>query len=320
MDSAEQIFENFVKGGYAHLCQVRDEQRIETELIDYKTVKDDRSPMSQDDIRNLSKALSGFANSGGGVIVWGVYCRRTGGSDDADCVKRLQPISGIKRFLSDLNSRSPEIVDGAVIGARHEALEEPPGSDTGFAFSYIPKGEGLPHQAQDKAFYYRSGSTFQKMSTWMVADRMRRSESPKLELRWVPVTSSSYDCLAGFKQRINLEVVNSGNVAAKHVSMILNATNNPFRDSFGLPEYPNFHQWETWKGVLKIGAKPDLIVFPGFGIPIASFVIDTADDDIVTTFSYRLQCDGFRGTGELSISPSAVIDAVEFEEVVSSSW
>src|ERR1044072_6944125 len=46
---------------------------VERLPFDYKTKTDTRTPALDDsDKRNLAKAISGFANSGGGVLLWGI--------------------------------------------------------------------------------------------------------------------------------------------------------------------------------------------------------------------------------------------------------
>ena len=62
--------------------------------FDYKCKHDSRTPQLEDsDKRNLAKALSGFANSGGGVLLWGVKEGRP---------PKLNPITDIQTFLRNL--------------------------------------------------------------------------------------------------------------------------------------------------------------------------------------------------------------------------
>src|SRR5262245_30114613 len=58
--------------------------------FDYKCKQDSRTPqLGESDKRNLAKALSGFASSGGGVLLWGV---KEGPSP------RLIPIAQVQTF------------------------------------------------------------------------------------------------------------------------------------------------------------------------------------------------------------------------------
>jgi hypothetical protein len=50
--------------------------------------------LSDDDRKNLAKAIAGFGNSEGGVVVWGVDCRRT---DEGDVPAEPVPISSLWR-------------------------------------------------------------------------------------------------------------------------------------------------------------------------------------------------------------------------------
>ena len=45
-------------------------------LLDFKQVND-AELTNKDDRKNLAKALSGFSNSSGGLIVWGIDARKT---------------------------------------------------------------------------------------------------------------------------------------------------------------------------------------------------------------------------------------------------
>jgi hypothetical protein len=106
---------------------------------------------------NLAKAISGFANSEGGVIVWRVDCRDTSGSGDVASAK--VPIQNPKRFVSWLEG----VVSGYTVPAhplvRHTAVESSPG--LGFAVSHIPKSYLALHQCLKPLQYYiRAGSDF----------------------------------------------------------------------------------------------------------------------------------------------------------------
>jgi len=74
--------------------------------LDFKTVAGSELK-STDDKKNLASALSGFANSAGGIIVWGVATtKNTTGQDVAN---ELKPISDVAAFVNRLEeaTRSP---------------------------------------------------------------------------------------------------------------------------------------------------------------------------------------------------------------------
>ena len=70
--------------------------------------------LDNDDKKNFSKALSGFANSDGGILVWGVQARA---KDES--AKALKPINQVDNFIrslkSFLTSATQPIVDGVLI-------------------------------------------------------------------------------------------------------------------------------------------------------------------------------------------------------------
>ena len=72
----------------------------ETLHLEFKTItKADLS--MRDDKRNLAIALSGFANSDGGLIVWGVDARKN--DEGIDCVIALSEIAKATTFTSRLD-------------------------------------------------------------------------------------------------------------------------------------------------------------------------------------------------------------------------
>lgn len=95
------------------------ERQEENVHLDFKTVKS-ASLRSEDDRRNLYKALSGFANSSGGIVVWGVDARK--GEDAIDCAQTLVPIDPVAELVSRLNELTGQCVNPVVEGVQHRAV------------------------------------------------------------------------------------------------------------------------------------------------------------------------------------------------------
>ena len=80
----EDIFERIIKGGENEIDEFIITRESEELFLDFKRSADDGDGqrLHQKDRENLAKAISGFGNSEGGVIVWGVDCSKTENSAD----------------------------------------------------------------------------------------------------------------------------------------------------------------------------------------------------------------------------------------------
>src|ERR1039458_9049061 len=102
----------------------------ENSHLDFKTVSN-ANLRGNDDKRNLAKSLSGFANSSGGIIVWGVDARKN--AQGIDCASASAEIAPVRLFLSRLNELTGDAVSPIVDGIRHKVIET--AGTTGFALT-----------------------------------------------------------------------------------------------------------------------------------------------------------------------------------------
>jgi len=177
MGRAEELFESIDRNSMLRFVEDKQEEHLH---LDFKTA-DPR--FSRDDRRNLAEAVSGFANSDGGVIIWGVDARG-GGRDGTDSAQELQAIRGLSRFLSRLTSLSGEAASPAVDGIIHRSLPLGNETDDGYAATLIPASDSGPHMAklgQDR-YFKRSGDRFVRMEHFDVQDMFGRRERPLLKL------------------------------------------------------------------------------------------------------------------------------------------
>jgi hypothetical protein len=156
------------------------EHREENLHLDFKLVQ--ASMNSKEDRKTLAKALSGFANGDGGVIVWGVDSRPD--AEDIDCAQGKKPISPLSQLISKLNEYTGQAVNPLVSGVLHKRIET--GPDSGFAVTLVPASDAGPHMAKmgEDRYYKRSGSRFAKMEHYEVADMFGRRQRPELNLIW----------------------------------------------------------------------------------------------------------------------------------------
>jgi Putative DNA-binding domain len=153
--------------------------------LDFKSKSDKRDPaLNDDDKANLAKAISGFANTDGGLIVWGVKANANK-KEEPDVARELLPINNLKTFQTMLNSLSGEVVNPPVAGVESRLIPNAPGSDMGYVITIVPKRRDTVVQANAKTckgFYVRSGSGFYQLPASLIAEFYRRRPSPILRL------------------------------------------------------------------------------------------------------------------------------------------
>src|SRR5215216_5245108 len=114
-----------------------------------------------DDKKNLAKAISGFANSSGGLIVWGIDARKNPAG--VDCATDRVEIEPLSLFISRLNELTSRAASPIVDGVRHKPIVV--SGDRGYAVTLVPESDSGPHMAKlsEDRYYKRSGDTFYKM-------------------------------------------------------------------------------------------------------------------------------------------------------------
>jgi hypothetical protein len=112
----------------------------ESELLDYKGA--DKLDIRGDPLREKwSKSLSCFANSDGGVLIWGVDAP----NNIPQKVSLVGNVHELKAKLLELQSRATE---PPVQFVKIEAFADGPGTDAGFVVCLIPPSPWKPHQAK----------------------------------------------------------------------------------------------------------------------------------------------------------------------------
>jgi len=184
---ASDLFERFVTGGEATIDEFIAEQISEELFIDYKRVTNDGSSsrLEQADKENLARAISGFGNSEGGVIVWGVDCRNDPQRGDVPVKKH--PIKDVKRFLSYLEGATSGCTVSPHDGVRHHLIESPTSSE-GFVITLIRPSMYAPHQCvvgkYRGRYYIRVGSNFEQAPHGLLASMFGRRPAPYIFHTW----------------------------------------------------------------------------------------------------------------------------------------
>ncbi len=159
---------------------IRDKQE-ENLHLDFKTVKNSLLDF-RDDRKNYANSLSGFANSSGGLIIWGIDARKN--ESGVNCAVETKPINDIDHFVSRLNELENDAVSPQIDGVRHKKIPLEDNKSCGFAITLVPESISGPHMAKlgEFRYYKRSGDSFYVMEHFDLEDMFGRRKKPKLEL------------------------------------------------------------------------------------------------------------------------------------------
>jgi hypothetical protein len=253
------FFESITAEALSFFIESEQEEHLH---LDFKLVQS--SSMQRDDRKNLAKAVSGFANSDGGVIVWGVDCRKN--NSGIDCASRVVPIQNAALFLSSLNKYTGEAVNPILDGIVHREIQMRDGSSC--VKTLVPASGSGPHMAKlgEDRYFKRSGDSFRKMEHFDLEDMFGRRAHPRLELMILDLKaggsheSMSSSITRGLRALIGIK--NSGRGVARAPYLALGVS-SPYRISqYGVDG--NGHH-----GLPRlVSGTPSIVQFGGTGLDV----------------------------------------------------
>jgi hypothetical protein len=160
--------------------------KAEDLYLDFK-MKDPKQPtVTINDQRNLAKAVSGFGNSDGGLIVWGVEARKKAGDPESpDIATELKPVEKLSAFHARLNDLIRGATKPVVPGVVNYRVYEDRADDRGYVITVVRPGDHPPYRAEydnGNHFYKRAGSQFYPMEPYDLRDVIFRRTYPKVEV------------------------------------------------------------------------------------------------------------------------------------------
>jgi hypothetical protein len=168
MGRAEDLFERLENRGLAAISEMFADAKAEEAFLDFKRSTDQGKAPKLDpgDRKLLSRALSGFSNSDGGIIVWGIG---SSGGAQGDLATISCPLEDCKRFAAQIDETVSWGTVPPVPGVRSIAI--PSGIERqGFVATLIPASEVGPHQATEgKQYLIRVGAGFQPVTHTVLA-------------------------------------------------------------------------------------------------------------------------------------------------------
>ncbi len=183
MDVAYSILQTLLKRGTELIDEWVDDGCREDLHLDFKRKTNPYVPtLHEDDRRNYSRALAGFANSDSGLVIWGVGAPGVGTSE-----RSKHPIRHVRAFAEHLDSFISRLVSPPVTGASNHVIFEDEGRDLGYVASYIPRSDRAPHRSEAeglKQYYKRYGESFKIAEHYELEYMFGRRLAPDLGVFW----------------------------------------------------------------------------------------------------------------------------------------
>lgn len=217
MDAAKALYDSIRT--YRDLERFIDEGEAESLYLECKTQRGVK--LARGTIVNFAQALSGFSNTSGGIILWGMDTVREP-QTGLDILTQIVPIGNCTAFLRNLKNKVPVLTAPWVPGIEGKIIRKKQSDAQGVVVSYIPQTNGDPVQSLiDKVFYFRAGDQFVEAPFDMIKRLFTSVGSPDIHLNVdknsikkkgdnfeVPITLKNEASAMGEYVVIGLEVVN----------------------------------------------------------------------------------------------------------------
>ena len=175
MSRSEDLFKMLRDDGENAIDQLINDREAESLFLDFKraTTSSSNKGLESVDRANLAKGISGFGNSSGGVLVWGVDC------DEAHTEKR--PVDNADRFRILLENAISGCTLPPHTDVENHVVASASQPNRGFVVTHIPKSNSAPHQALNRHLYYiRAGSNFVPATHDTIAGLFGRRPQPSI--------------------------------------------------------------------------------------------------------------------------------------------
>lgn len=279
MSRAEDIFQKLIYFGEDAIDEFIMNRQTEELFLDFKQAVSSGknfTTLHRDDRKNLAKAISGFGNSEGGVIIWGVECSRD--MEAGDVAQAKVKVQNVHRFLSWIENA----ISGCTIPSHNKVRNHVISCDQngdGFLATYIPKSEIAPLMTtSNSAIYIRSGSNNVPAPYAVIAGMFGRCPQPNIELimgdRKLEVLNNvDGDILYPnsidnppeqyVKLSFSIQASNSSNVIARELYLSCHIFNNG--GEYNKVRFSNYNQMDAIPGIegqLNLITRPDLRLPP----------------------------------------------------------
>lgn len=298
MDSAaDSLFASLTT--YQAVQDLIDSGEVEGQILERKAPQGPR--IGRDLRAKLAGAASGFANTGGGVILWGVSTVRHA-SSELDVLTQIEPIGNVRKFAQQIDQSLAASTVPRLRLTPTRVLTERSGDTKGIGVTLISETPGDPVQSSaDQLFHIRTGAEFNVMPYEIIQRMFAGAAGPILRPVFVagivnrrepgiweiPIIVENQSSAAAKDATISVEILNATACSSVTTTGLQDVSNiNPGRSMFTVtPQGPIFRGLNIVVGALfvemKKGKKPKRV--------LTLQIILLADRMRGTQLSFRLQ-------------------------------
>lgn len=258
----KKILENLKANGESEIDRLISLGEQESFYVDFKEVAtgDADNKLSDSDRKNYAKAISGFSNTSGGLLIWGI-------KESGDKFAKNK-INNPDNFVKILNNE----VSLLTLPSRQEvnSFVVKDDSDNGFVVTEVPKYYFSPVQVITKIkeiqykYYIRSGSSFVPANHDILSGLYNRQRSSEIVFQWSAEENNSYlENGNNIECGIGIILRNKGTGVLRNVW--INFTSSGLKIELEkTPQLVVFEGWNVWGQALNLITKDDYKFAPQF--------------------------------------------------------
>lgn len=217
MDAAKIRFDALVD--YASLEEMIEEGV--TEDIFYECKAPNGPKVTPDTIVSLARAVSGYSNTEGGMMMYGIETSKLEHSS-SDVMISIPRVGAIKGFRDRLINTIPTLTLPAVTRCEAKIIKKNTKDTAGVLIIYIPKSETPIQSLKDSRFYFRAGDQFQDAPYSVIQRLFTATSNPDLNLQLANYKNTTEG--ADHKHQISLILRNDSLAVGKEVYLMLELT------------------------------------------------------------------------------------------------
>lgn len=170
---------------YSRLNTYKDLQRLiiegESEDLFYEC-KSPASPVFSKEMKvYLARAMSGFSNAEGGVIIYGMVTQKSSQTTKTDVMIQITKIGSIADFAKTISNAIPTITVPSVTNFQYKIIKQKTKDSAGVLVLYIPRSNKPVQSSNDNVFHIRGGDQFVTASYTTIERLFSTTNVPEVE-------------------------------------------------------------------------------------------------------------------------------------------